>query len=156
MNYNSRYKRLIEESKLIPVTNMVRGKFYGIKSYVNKDGEKTNYTDTNMPIIFTLFVSKAKNIVHCIKITDIPPQLLQKMMGKFVDEDTETIKMRGNAKNIYKKVVSKSPAVTDEAYRTYLYSGIEKLLELNMDVNELTPRNMQVTGIDEKSQLKNK
>lgn len=156
MSYNSRYKKLIEESKLIPITNMVRGKFYGIKSYTDVKGEKTNYTDTNMPIIFTLFVSKAKNIVHCIKLTDIPPQLIQKMMGKLVDKDTETIKMRGPAQTVYKKVISKSPAVTDEAYRTYLYSGIEKLLELDMDVNELTPRNMRVKGIDEKSQLKNK
>lgn len=156
MSYNSRYKRLIEEAKIITVKEMVRGKFYAIKSYTDVKGERTNYTETNMPIIFTLFVSKPKNIVHCIKISDLQPIFVQRLMGKFVDKDAETIKMRGNAKNIYKKVVSKVPAVTDEAYRTYSFSGIEKLLELDMNVNELTPRNMRVKGIDEKSQLKNK
>ena len=35
-------------------------------------------------------------------------------------------------------------------------SGIQKVIELTMDVNEITPKNVLVTGIDKKSQLKNR
>jgi hypothetical protein len=52
-------------------------------------------------------------------------------------------------------VVSKVPIITSEAYRTYKISGFGKVIELNMDVNELTPRHMNVTGIDAKSQKGN-
>jgi hypothetical protein len=34
-------------------------------------------------------------------------------------------------------------------------SGITKLIELTMDVNEITPKNVTVHGIDKKSQKRN-
>jgi hypothetical protein len=35
-------------------------------------------------------------------------------------------------------------------------SGFGRILELDMDVNELTPKRMNVEGISTKSQIKNK
>jgi hypothetical protein len=35
-------------------------------------------------------------------------------------------------------------------------SGLHKVIELEMDVNEITPKSVNVTGIDKKSQLKNR
>jgi hypothetical protein len=64
--------------------------------------------------------------------------------------------MRGGAKAFYEKVVMKVPIITNEAYRTYKLSGLGKIIELDMDVNSLTPRHKDVEGIDKKSQLKNK
>jgi hypothetical protein len=43
--------------------------------------------------------------------------------------------------------------LTDEVIEVKTKS---KIVELNMDVNEITPRHMNVEGIDEASQVKNK
>ena len=63
--------------------------------------------------------------------------------------------MKGGAKKFYTNVVSKVPIITNDAYRTYKISGFGKVIELNMDVNELTPKNMNVIGMDKKSQKGN-
>jgi hypothetical protein len=86
----------------------------------------------------------------------VNPNLIKKFFGKFVNEDTEKLQMRGGAKKIYEQVVSKVPIITNDAYRTYKISGLVKVISLDMDVNELTPKTMNVTGIDSKSQLKNR
>jgi hypothetical protein len=135
---------------------MNRGKFYLIKEYVYVDGVKGRFTETTAPIIFTLFVSQAKDIIHCVKVSNVNPNLIKKFFGKFVNEDTEKLQMRGGAKKIYEQVVSKVPIITNDAYRTYKISGLVKVISLDMDVNELTPKTMNVTGIDSKSQLKNR
>jgi len=63
--------------------------------------------------------------------------------------------MRGNAKQIYEKTISKMPTITSDSYRTYKISGLRKVVELNMDVNQITPKNKNVVGIDIKSQKRN-
>jgi hypothetical protein len=60
--------------------------------------------------------------------------------------------MKGGAKKFYKEIVSKIPVVSNDSYRTYKISGFGKVIELNMDVNELTPKSKNVIGIDKKSQ----
>lgn len=155
-NYNPIYRKFIDDKNAISSTKMTRGRFYLIKEYIYVDGEKGRFTETTAPIIFTLFVSRAKDIVHCVKVSGVNPNVIKRFFGKFVNEETEQLQMRGNAKDIYSKIVSKVPVVSSEAYRTYKISGITKLLELNMDVNEITPKNKNVTGIDTKSQLKNR
>jgi len=80
--------------------------------------------------------------------------LIKKFFGKFVNEETEKLQMRGGAKKFYETVVAKVPIITNDAYRTYKISGLQKVVELTMDVNEITPKNMNVTGIDKRSQLK--
>jgi hypothetical protein len=134
---------------------MTRGKFYLIKEYEYVDGVKGKFTETNAPIIYTLFVSVAKNIIHCVKVSNVNPNLIKKFFDKFINEETEKLQMKGGAKNIYANIVSKVPVITSEAYRTYKISGLTKVIELNMDINQLTPKNKNVTGIDKKSQLKN-
>jgi hypothetical protein len=134
---------------------MTRGKFYLIKEYEYVDGVKGKFTETNAPIIYTLFVSVAKDIIHCVKVSNVNPNIIKKFFDKFINEETEKLQMKGGAKNIYANIVSKVPVITSEAYRTYKISGLTKVIELNMDVNQLTPKNKNVTGIDKKSQLKN-
>lgn len=156
MNYNPIYRKSIDDKNIVVPTRMTRGRFYLIKEYIYVDGVKGRFTETTAPIIYTLFVSQAKDIIHCVKVSNVNPNLIKKFFGKFVNEDTEKLQMRGGAKDFYSKIVSKVPVITNDAYRTYNISGLKKVLELTMDVNELTPKSKNVTGIDSKSQLKNR
>ena len=153
-NYNPIYRKFIDDKKIVSGVKMTRGRFYLIKEYEYTDGTKGRFTETTAPIIYTLFVSQSKDIIHCVKVSNVNPNLIKKFFGKFVNEDTEKLQMRGGAKKIYEQVVSKVPIITNEAYRTYKISGITKVIELTMDVNEITPKSMNVTGIDKRSQLK--
>ena len=155
-NYNPIYRKFIDERKYVSATKMVRAKFYLIKEYEYVDGTKGRYTETNAPIIYTLFVSKAKDVVHAVKVSNVNPNLIKRFFGKFVNEDTERLEMRGGAKKFYSSVVAKVPIITNDSYRTYKISGFGKVIELDMDVNQLTPKNKNVIGIDKKSQLKTK
>lgn len=153
-NYNPIYRKFIDDRRTIPANKMARANFYLIKEYEYVDGTKGRYSETTAPIIYTLFVSLPKDIVHAVKVSNVNPNLIRKFFGKFVNEDEERLEMRGGAKKFYSSVVSKVPIITNEAYRTYKMSGFGKIIQLNMDVNELTPKNVNVTGIDKKSQLK--
>jgi hypothetical protein len=154
-NYNPIYSQFIDDRNTITSDKMTRGKFYLIKEYIYADGRKERFTETTAPIIFVLYTSKAKDIIHAVKVSNVNPNAIKRFFGKFVNEKTEKLQMRGNAQQIYEKVVSKVPIITKEAYRTYNISGITKLIELTMDVNEITPKNVNVTGIDKKSQKRN-
>lgn len=154
-NFNPIYRKFVDDKNVISPNKMTRGKFYLIKEYEYVDGDKQRFTETTGPIVFTLFVSKAKDIIHCIKVSNINPNAIKRFFGKFVNEETERLQMRGNAKQIYEKTISKIPTITRDSYRTYKISGLRKVLELNMDVNEITPKNKNVVGIDIKSQKRN-
>jgi hypothetical protein len=154
-NYNPIYRKFVDDRNNIAPNKMTRGKFYLIKEYQYADGDKGRFTETTAPIVFTLFVSKAKDIIHCIKVSNVNPNLIKRFFGKFVNEETERLQMRGNAKQIYEKTISKMPTITNDSYRTYKISGLKKVIELNMDVNEITPKNKNVIGIDIKSQKRN-
>jgi hypothetical protein len=156
MNYNPIYRKSIDDRNVVAPNRMTRGRFYLIKEYEYVDGTKGKFTETTAPIIYTLFVSMGKDIIHCVKVSNVNPNLIKRFFGKFVNEDTERLEMRGGAKKFYESVVAKVPIITNEAYRTYKISGLTKVIELNMDVNELTPKNMNVIGIDKSSQTKNR
>jgi hypothetical protein len=66
------------------------------------------------------------------------------------------LEMRGNSKKYYASIISKMPMITNEAYRTYKLSNIRKVIELDMEINEMLPKTKQVKGIDAKSQKQNK
>jgi hypothetical protein len=155
-NYNPIYRKFIDDRNTVTADKMTRGRFYLIKEYVYVDGEKGRFTETTAPIIFTLFVSKSKDIVHAVKVSGVNPNVIKRFFGKFVNEQTERLQLKGSAKDIYSKIVSKVPVVTNDAYRTYKISGITKVVELNMDVNEITPKSKNVIGIDKKSQTRNR
>ena len=154
--YNPLYRRFVDSKNQISPNQMVRAKFYLIKQYEYVDGTKGSYTETTAPIIYTLFVSKAKDIVHAVKVSNVNPELIKRFFGKFINEETEKLQMKGGAKAFYEKVVMKVPIITNDAYRTYKLSGLGKIIELDMDINSLTPRNQNVTGLDESSQIKNR
>ena len=155
-SYNPLYRRFVDSRNQISPNQMVRAKFYLIKQYEYVDGTKGSYTETTAPIIYTLFVSKAKDIVHAVKVSNVNPELIKRFFGKFINEETEKLQMKGGAKAFYEKVVMKVPIITNDAYRTYKLSGLGKIIELDMDINSLTPRNQNVTGLDESSQIKNR
>ncbi len=155
-NYNPIYRKSIDDRNIAVPNKMTRGRFYLIKEYEYVDGTKGRFTETTAPIIYTLFVSIPKDIIHCVKVSDVNPNLIKRFFGKFVNEDTERLEMRGGAKKFYQNIVSKVPIITNDAYRTYKISGLQKVIELTMDVNELTPKNMNVIGIDKRSQTKNR
>jgi hypothetical protein len=154
--YNPLYRKFVDDKNKISPNQMVRSKFYLIKDYEYVDGTKGKYTETTAPIIFTLFVSKSKDIVHAVKVSNINPELIKRFFGKFINEDTEKLEMRGGAKKFYQSIVSKIPIITNEAYRTYKLSGFGNIIQLDMDIDKLTPRHQKVIGIESKSQTKNK
>jgi len=155
-SYNPIYRRFIDDRNNIIPSQMTRANFYLIKQYEYVDGTKGKYNETTAPIIYTLFVSKIKDIVHCVKVSDIRPELIKRFFGKFVNEETDELQMKGGSKAFYQKIVSKVPIITNEAYRTYKLSGLTKVIQLNMDVDKLTPSTKTVTSIDAKTQIKNK
>jgi hypothetical protein len=154
--FNPLYRKFIDDRNYVTPKQMTRGKFYLIKDYEYVDGTKGKFTESNAPIIYTLFVSASKDIVHAVKVSNVNPTIIKRFFAKFVNEDTEMLEMKGGAKKFYETVVSKVPVVSNDSYRTYKLSGLTKIIELNMDVNELTPKRINVIGISKKSQLKNK
>ena len=155
-NYNPIYRRFIDDRNNITPNKITRGRFYLIKEYEYVDGTRGKYTETNAPIIYTLFASVSKDIVHAVKVSNVNPNLIKRFFGKFINEDTELLEMKGGAKKFYSSVVARVPVISKDAYRTYKLSGFGKVIELDMDVNQLTPKNKNVIGIDKKSQLKTK
>lgn len=154
--YNPIYRKLINEKNVIPASKMVRAKFYLIKEYHYVDGDLGKYGDQIAPIIFTLFVSKTKDIVHAVKVNEVRPDLIKRFFSKFVNEDTELLEMKGSSRQLYEKIVSKVPIVKNDSYRTYKLSGLRRIFELEMDVSELTTKTKNAVGIDNKSQKQNK
>jgi hypothetical protein len=70
--------------------------------------------------------------------------------------DTREIELAGTAKKTYQSVVSKFPGINEGAYRTYKLSGINKVVEVNMDVRFVTSARDKVVGINDKFQVQNK
>ena len=154
--FNPIYRKFIDDRNYVTPKQMTRGRFYLIKDYEYVDGTKGKFTESNAPIIYTLFVSTSKDIVHAVKVSNVNPTIIKRFFGKFVNENTEMLEMKGGSMKFYQNVVSKVPVVSNDSYRTYKLSGLNKIIELTMDVNELTPKKMNVIGISKKSQLKNK
>ena len=63
-----------------------------------------------------------------------------KIVTKFINEKTERLQFRGNAQDIYSKVVSKVPIITNDAYRTYKISGIKKVMKIDIDEEKIIPK----------------
>lgn len=138
--YNRIYRKYIDKGdKSVTPERMKRGKFYMIMQYEYVDGTKQSYSIGDGPIIYTLFVSRAKGVVHAVKVSNVNPALIKRFFGKFVNEDEDKLEMKGGAKKFYESVVSKVPIITNEAYRTYKISGFGRITELEMDIEELTP-----------------
>jgi hypothetical protein len=155
---NIKYNKFVLDKKRVksPSTDMVRAKFYRIRKYQDVDGKETTYSDILAPIIFTLYVSKKKDIVHAVKISEIKPEKVKRFFAKFVNSKTDLIEVKGDSRAIYNKKVVHSPEVSKNGYRTYKLSGIKQIFELDMDETELTPVNKQASDISNKSQVKNR
>jgi hypothetical protein len=139
-NFNPIYNKFIDDKNSIKPEQIAKGKFYVIKQYQYIDGDKTNYTDNTGPIIFTLYVSKAKDIVHAVKVSNINPNTVKKLFGKLVNSKTEIIQLKGGSKKVYENVISGIPKITNESYRTYKLSGIKKVVLLDMDISNIIPK----------------
>jgi hypothetical protein len=154
--YSPIYRKYIDEKNSVKSNQIVRAKFYQIKQYEYVDGTKGTYSEANAPIIFTLFVSKAQDVVHAIKVSDVRPELIKRFFGKMVNQDTELLEMSGPASRIYENIVKKTKIIKNDAYRTYKLSGLGRILELDIEIGMMTPKNNQAAGIDPKSQVKNR
>jgi hypothetical protein len=155
-SYFSTYKKYIDSKQKISPAKMVAGTFYIVKEYTYVDGNSISYKASDTPIIFTLFVSKSKDIVHAVKVSTINPKLVKKFFDKMVDKDSELIEMKGGAKGYFDKYVKKVPIVSRDSYRTYKLSGLDAVFELSIDVNEMTSKNKEVIGIAQKNQKQHK
>jgi hypothetical protein len=155
---NVRYNKFVVSKELVksPSTNMVRAKFYRIRKYQDVDGTEHTYSDILAPIIFTLYVSKKKDIVHAVKVSEIKPEMIKKFFSKFVNSKTDLIEVKGDSRTVYSKKVVHTPVIMKNGYRTYKLSGIKQIFELDMDETQLTPINKQAVGVNEKSNVKNK
>ena len=140
-NFNPIYSKFIDDKNAVKPEAIAKGKFYLIKQYEYADGQKENYTNTTAPIIYVLYASVSKDVVHAIKVSNINPNTIKSMFGKMYDNKTENLKLKGGSRQAYNKVISKSPKITNEAYRTYNLSGIKKVILLDMDVTKLVPKN---------------
>ena len=138
-HYNDAYSKLIDDKNRILPSKMKRGNFYLIKEYNYVDGHKAKFQELKAPVIFTLFVSQKQDIVHCIKVSDVNPNLVKKFIGKLLDNETNKIKIQGSSRLIYEKILSKIPVVSTDSYRTYKLSGITKVIELKLNESEITP-----------------
>lgn len=155
-NYNVRYKNFIDDKNIIQPQKMKRNEFYLIKEYKYVDGDKKTFSETEAPIIYTLFVSKAYDIVHCVKVSNVRPDLVKRFFGKLLNKETEELEMKGRSSAIYEGIVKKVPIVTNNAYRTYKLSGLKRVLELNMNITEITPKIRKVKKVPPKPKIEPK
>jgi len=155
-NFNTAYLNHVLEAKRVPAVTMVKGKFYSLLHYVNVGGEKKVTSKRDSAIIFTLFVSKSKDIVHCIKVSNVSPSILKRFFKRLVNLDTKEIELSGTARRTYQTVVSKFPGIQDGAYRTYKLTGIKNVQEMNMEIKFITSARDKVVDISPKFQTQNK
>ncbi len=155
-NYNIMYVKHILGEKRVPAVSMVKSKFYSIQAYTDVSGNKNTDSKRDSALIFSLFVSKTKDVVHCIKISEVNPSILKRFFKRLTNLDTREIELAGTAKKTYQSVVSKFPGIQEGAYRTYKMSGINKVVEVDMDVRFVTSARDKVVGVNEKFQVQNK
>ena len=155
-NYNIMYVKHILGEKRVPAVSMVKSKFYSIQAYTDVSGNKNTDSKRDSALIFSLFVSKTKDVVHCIKISEVNPTILKRFFKRLTNLDTREIELSGTAKKTYQSVVSKFPGIQEGAYRTYKMSGINKVVEVDMDVRFVTSARDKVVGVNEKFQVQNK
>jgi hypothetical protein len=155
-DFNSMYVKHILGEKRVPAVSMVKSKFYSIQAYTTVDGLKDTDSKGDSALIFSLFVSKSKDIVHCIKISAVNPSILKRFFKRLTNLDTREIELAGTARKTYQSVVSKFPGIQENAYRTYKISGIKKVVEINMDVRYVTSARDKVVGVNDKFQVQNK
>lgn len=155
---NIKYNKFVLSKKRVtsPSTNIVRAKFYRLRKYKDIDGVEHTYSDIMAPIIFVLYASKRKDILHAVKVSEIRPEKIKLFFAKFVNKKTDLIEVKGDSRGIYTKKIATTPMIVNNGYRTYKLSGIKQIFELDMDETELTPESKQATGINEKSQVKNR
>ena len=155
-NFNTGYLNEVLDSHRVPAATMVKGKFYALLHYVSVGGDKAVTSKSDSPLIFTLFVSKSKDMVHCIKVSNVSPSIIKRFFKRLVNLDTREIELSGTARRTYQTVVSKFPGIQDGAYRTYKLSGIKNVQELTMNVKYITSSRDKVVRINPKFQTQNK
>ena len=89
VSFNKKYINIIEDKNLIQPEKMVRGKFYLIKEYQRVNGINDKYSEKTAPIIFVLFASKKKDIIHAVKLSNVNPNKIKKFFSKLLNEKTE-------------------------------------------------------------------
>lgn len=154
-DYTSQYRRFIKDNTNIPANRMVKSTFYQVKQYLTVDGEMESFSSATAPIIFTIFVSKSKDIVHCIKLGEINPSILKRLLAKLSNEKSGLIELKGGAKKTYNEKISPFSGIKENAYRTYKLTGLKKVSELNMYLPGFTTKTDHIIGINPNYQKQN-
>jgi len=76
------YVKHILGEKRVPAVSMVKSKFYSIQAYTDVSGNKNTDSKRDSALIFSLFVSKTKDVVHCIKISEVNPTILKRFFKR--------------------------------------------------------------------------
>jgi hypothetical protein len=140
-NHALQYKQYINDKKKISFLDVKRGNFYLIKEYINIHKERIKYTESEAPIIFALFVSKIKDELHAIKVSDISINKVKRLFENLYNDTSGEIEIKGSSKKIYNSKLSKTPTITNDTYRTYKLSGIKSIMKLDIDEDALIPKN---------------
>ena len=149
-NYTKVYKRYSSNPKLIgdPMGKMKRGQFYQILEYkyVEEEDDSKTWSVSTAPIVYTLFVSDSQDVVHCIKLSSINPLTVKQLFKKLVDEKDFEMDPGKNARTFYNTKMKGMKFFSNNFYRTYKLSGIQRCIELDMDTTKLIPKAMNQQG----------
>ena len=100
-NHALQYKKYINDKKKISFLDVKRGHFYLIKEYINIHKERIKYTESEAPIVFALFVSKIKDELHAIKVSDISINKVKRLFENLYNDTSGEIEIKGSSKKIY-------------------------------------------------------
>ena len=143
-NFDKIYKSFISDKNSVQAKQMANGKFYLIKEYIKSNGEKRKYNETTAPIVFVLYKSVKDDLIHAVKVSTLSPNIIGKFFGQIINEETGKVELKKEqTKKVYKDVISKIPNITNESYRTYNISGLKKVIELKMDIEDVIPKNLK-------------
>jgi len=150
-NYSKIYRRYSSNPQLImdPLAKMVRGQFYQILEYkyVEEEDDSKTWSVTTAPIIYTLYISGADDLVHCIKLSNINPLTVKQLFKKLVDEMDAELDPGKNARSFYNNKMKNMSFFAKNFYRTYKLSGILRCVSLDMDTTKLIPKSMVQSGV---------
>lgn len=140
--YSKVYQRYVTGKKKVssPSKSLERGGFYQLVEYDYIDDEDSKaWSVSTAPVIYVLYVSSKKDIVHCIKISDINPLTVKRLFGKLVDDADSELDLGKSPKSFYQNKLKGMKFFSKNFYRTYKLSGIRRIVELDMDTTKLVP-----------------
>ena len=163
MNNLHYYKKYFYLELPISPALIKNGAFYRVYSYRYINGDTEVYGESHTPVIFVIGKNASKNLIHCIKINQLPirrflklyddcqnqsytRKLIKEIEDNNKDFDQELIYSSGrkavlidrSGRNFYNKQIRNNSSLEQyDIYRTYKKRGIKQIKELYFDVSKL-------------------